>query len=338
MPPPYLPSTAPGSKCRSTSRCWYALTTSPLAPGPIDPARDRRAASRPRAGCSPGRRGRGARGDRGGRARAVDDAAARRARSRGRGVVESSRSERVADARRSRATPTTAPTVTQIHGRAKLLQRSRPSRSGGVGRRDRSDGTALRGRRDPNLTVRSRAVSFAPMRCFAFHLMPYIGLDPSYEGPAWVTVPELAVRPGGRQPALQPVPRRADLRRGAGLRRRVRQRAPPERLRQHAVAQPDRVDPRPPDVAGEDRGRRQRAAALRPADPRRRGVRHDRRDQRRPAHRRHGRRRRARVLLVLGQPDPRPGAVPRGARPDHEGVDRARARSSGSASTSASAT
>jgi alkanesulfonate monooxygenase SsuD/methylene tetrahydromethanopterin reductase-like flavin-dependent oxidoreductase (luciferase family) len=27
------------------------------------------------------------------------------------------------------------------------------------------------------------------MRCFAFHLMPYIGLDPSYEGPAWVTVP-----------------------------------------------------------------------------------------------------------------------------------------------------
>jgi alkanesulfonate monooxygenase SsuD/methylene tetrahydromethanopterin reductase-like flavin-dependent oxidoreductase (luciferase family) len=27
------------------------------------------------------------------------------------------------------------------------------------------------------------------MRCFAFHLMPYIGLDPAYEGPAWVTCP-----------------------------------------------------------------------------------------------------------------------------------------------------
>ncbi len=27
------------------------------------------------------------------------------------------------------------------------------------------------------------------MRCFVFHLMPYIGLDPSYDGPAWVTCP-----------------------------------------------------------------------------------------------------------------------------------------------------
>ena len=27
------------------------------------------------------------------------------------------------------------------------------------------------------------------MRFFSFHLMPYIGLDPSYEGPAWVTCP-----------------------------------------------------------------------------------------------------------------------------------------------------
>ena len=27
------------------------------------------------------------------------------------------------------------------------------------------------------------------MRCFSFHLMPYIGLDPAYEGPAWVTCP-----------------------------------------------------------------------------------------------------------------------------------------------------
>src|SRR4051812_4897071 len=33
------------------------------------------------------------------------------------------------------------------------------------------------------------------MRCFAFHLMPYIGLDPSYEGPAWVTVPNALYDP-----------------------------------------------------------------------------------------------------------------------------------------------
>ena len=78
------------------------------------------------------------------------------------------------------------------------------------------------------------------MRFFAFHLMPYIGLDPAYDGPAWVTVPELALRPGGRPRALQPVSRRAGLRRRARLRRRLRQRAPPERLRHDAVAEPDR--------------------------------------------------------------------------------------------------
>src|SRR5216684_8285237 len=27
------------------------------------------------------------------------------------------------------------------------------------------------------------------VRFFSFHLMPYIGLDPAYDGPAWVTCP-----------------------------------------------------------------------------------------------------------------------------------------------------
>ncbi len=33
------------------------------------------------------------------------------------------------------------------------------------------------------------------MRCFSFHLMPYIGLDPAYEGPAWVTIPNTLYDP-----------------------------------------------------------------------------------------------------------------------------------------------
>lgn len=33
------------------------------------------------------------------------------------------------------------------------------------------------------------------MRCFVFHLMPYIGLDPAYEGPAWVTCPNSLYEP-----------------------------------------------------------------------------------------------------------------------------------------------
>ena len=33
------------------------------------------------------------------------------------------------------------------------------------------------------------------MRFFSFHLMPYIGLDPAYEGPAWVTVPNALYDP-----------------------------------------------------------------------------------------------------------------------------------------------
>ena len=159
------------------------------------------------------------------------------------------------------------------------------------------------------------------MKFFFFHLMPWPYLPKDYERPGVGHLSQQLLRPGQGQRGLQPLSRRAGLRRGARLRRRVRQRAPPERLRHHAVAQPHRVDPGAADVAGEDRRRRQRAAALQPADARRRGVRHDRRDQRRPADRRHGRRRRAGVLLVSAQPDPRARAVPRGARPDHQGVD-----------------
>ena len=102
-------------------------------------------------------------------------------------------------------------------------------------------------------------------------------------------VPQRALRrPAGRR-ALQPLHRRAGLRRGARLRRRMRQRAPSERLRHHAVPQPDRLGSRPPHRTRPHRGGGQRPPALRPAHTRGRGVRHDRLHQRWTPHRRHGR-------------------------------------------------
>ena len=53
--------------------------------------------------------------------------------------------------------------------------------------------------------------------------------------------------------------------------------------------EPDRRRPDAADPAGEDRRHRQRPAAVQPAAARGRGVRHARRHERRPAHRRHGR-------------------------------------------------
>ena len=88
------------------------------------------------------------------------------------------------------------------------------------------------------------------------------------------------------------------------------------------------VDPRAADQAGEDRRHRQRPAALQPAHARGRRIRHDRRDQRRPADRGDGRRRRAGVLQLHDQPDPRAGDVPRSAWTWSSGRGPSRGRSS----------
>ena len=68
-------------------------------------------------------------------------------------------------------------------------------------------------------------------------------------------------------------------------------------------------DPRPADEARENRRHRQRPAALQPADARGRRIRHDRRDQRRPADRGPRRRRRAGVLQLHDQPDATPASM-----------------------------
>src|SRR5579875_2964098 len=75
---------------------------------------------------------------------------------------------------------------------------------------------------------------------------------------------EPLLRPPARAPAVQPLPGRAGVRRRAGLRWHLRQRAPPERLRADAVAQCDGGDAGAAHQAGEDRYPGQRPAAARP--------------------------------------------------------------------------
>ena len=91
---------------------------------------------------------------------------------------------------------------------------------------------------------------------------------------------------GPRQPALRRrrgqrhVPRvhgRARVRRGAGLRRHRRERAPPERLRAHALAEHHRRRPGPAHQPGRHLRDRQLHRPLQPAGAGGRGVRHARR-------------------------------------------------------------
>src|SRR5207249_9508841 len=75
-------------------------------------------------------------------------------------------------------------------------------------------------------------------------------------------VPELLLRPARGARALQPLSRRARARGDPRLRRRLRERAPPERLRPDALAEPVRGDARAANQEDEDRRRGKRAPAL----------------------------------------------------------------------------
>ena len=128
-----------------------------------------------------------------------------------------------------------------------------------------------------------------------------------------------------RPRALQRVSRRARIRRRERLRRGLLQRAPPERLRPHAVAEPDRVDPHAAHHEARDLRDGQLARALQPADPGRRGVRHARLHVRRPADRRlPGRHAHGHHLRLRPEPVEAARPVLRSTRHRHEGVARTR--------------
>ncbi len=114
------------------------------------------------------------------------------------------------------------------------------------------------------------------MKIAWFHLMPYrfspttssslpLGLGRSTPSP---------VRSREDPRALPRVPGRARVRGGSGLRRPLRQRAPQQRLRAHAVAQPHGGRPHPPDLAGRDHRARQQPGRLQSAPAGGRGVCH----------------------------------------------------------------
>ena len=127
------------------------------------------------------------------------------------------------------------------------------------------------------------------MKMMWFHLMPYPELPDDFNTQASQRVGRhrsgvVRSRRDGRD--LRHLHRSTRLRRGVRVRRHLRQRAPQQRLRADAVAQPDRRDPRQPHLAGRDHRARQLGRAVQPAAARRRGVRDARPVLARPADRR----------------------------------------------------
>ena len=125
--------------------------------------------------------------------------------------------------------------------------------------------------------------------------------------------------------ALSRVSRPDGVRRPARLRRRLPQRASPDRLRHDADPGRARRRARAQRQARQGRDPRPRAAAGEQSADHRRRVRHARQRHARPADRRLRARHRRRVSRHGHQPGLFAGAFRRGARPDRAGLDRARA-------------
>ena len=104
------------------------------------------------------------------------------------------------------------------------------------------------------------------MRVFSFHLMPYPGLPDDYVGPAWVTVPNALFDPEVGQVIyhryLDELVYADELGFDGVCVNEHHQNA------YGLMPSPNLMgaDPRPRDQAGEDLRRRQRPAAVRPAD------------------------------------------------------------------------
>ena len=186
--------------------------------------------------------------------------------------------------------------------------------------RSRAQATSPRGSRPSCKEPRDENVLLPP------HALRRLG--PHLHGPLQFRLGDAAeflFRSEGRREALPALHRRTGIGRPARLRRHLRQRAPPDRLRADAGAEPDRRRARALDQAGQDRDPRPRAAAGEQSGGAGGRVRHARPDERRPHHHRLRARHRHRILRQRRQSDLLARALLRGARADPAGVDRDRA-------------
>ena len=100
---------------------------------------------------------------------------------------------------------------------------------------------------------RSRdAAIMSSMKMMWFHLMPYPDLPEDFNKQhrsVWVDIDPALFDADVMAETYEHLHRSIGLRRGVRLRRHLRQRAPQQRLRADAVAEPHRLDPRQPHVA-----------------------------------------------------------------------------------------
>ena len=166
------------------------------------------------------------------------------------------------------------------------------------------------------------------MKFFNFHLMPYRHADLDAiekHGTAWVTYSNRDYDPEKGAELYHEYLDQMEFADTARLRRRLPQRAPPDRLRHDA--DPGRARRRAGALgqARQDRDPRPRAAAAQQSAGGRGRIRDARQPHARPLHRRLRARHRRRVPRHGHQPGVLAGALRRGARPDHPRLDRARA-------------
>ena len=177
---------------------------------------------------------------------------------------------------------------------------------------------------EKDMRNRSRTEKRA-MKFTWFNLMPWPYLPDDFREKnrsVWVDIDQKLFDPGEEPRGLQHLHGPAGIRRHPRVRRHRRERAPPERLRHHALPEHHR---RGPGAPHQGRGHRRAGQLHRPlqsAGPRGRGVRHARLHLGRAAGGRlPGRHLDGHQLLLRPDPDPDAREVPGSPRPDHQGLD-----------------
>ncbi len=213
-----------------------------------------------------------------------------------------------------------AEALRRLHADHDRRRRPRPARPRSrPGRRQRRRLHRIR----PRIARPVRSTVMNRLEFYLFHLMPYPYIPAAEDMESiWITLPNGHYDPQVGHRLYHEYLDQLVLAEKLGYDGVARQRAPPDRLRRAAGAEPVGVVSRRQDRAHEDRCRRQRVAAAPQPAARRRGDRDARRVVGWPHHLRPrpGDGRRVRVGRVRS--DAVEGSLLGGQRPDREGVDR----------------